>query len=331
MAPLPPLDSLSHAEKDALILALLARIEVLCARVAELEAKLGLPPKTPDNSSTPPSKGQKPSAPMKDKGEGKRKPRAGAHRPLHPNPTTRRDIRASACRHCGADVSLAPQFICEAYDHVEIPPIAPQVTRVSLLGGTCPCCDGKFKAEPPADPGGSPFGENLRALVIYLRFTQGIAFERLSTLLHDMLGLEISEGALVNMLEASRDAFAEQVSAIRARLLSGTSLQSDDACASARAIGGCGCSIIKTAPSSSARRRGPRASSPSFSGPFVLIIGFRIATAARWAGLARSIRSASPISFATRNTPSTAATTCSRPACGIFLAAPVALGEGASD
>ena len=229
MAPLPPLDSLSHAEKDALILALLARVEELCARVAELEAKLGLPPKTPDNSSTPPSKGQKASAPATGKSEGKRKPHAGAHRPLHPNPTTRRDIAASSCRHCGADVSQSPQIVCEAYDHVEIPPIAPQVTRVSLFGGTCPCCARKFKAEPPVDmPKGSPFGENLRALVIYLRFTQGIAFERLSTLLYDMLGLEISEGALVNMLEASRDAFAEQVGAIRAKLLSGTALQSDE-------------------------------------------------------------------------------------------------------
>jgi hypothetical protein len=51
-----------------MIAALLARIEALVARnaslvarVAELEAKLGLPPKTPDNSSVPPSKGQKPS------------------------------------------------------------------------------------------------------------------------------------------------------------------------------------------------------------------------------------------------------------------------------
>ena len=78
VAPLPPLDSLSHAEKDALILALLARVEELCAWVAELEAKLGLPPKTPDNSSTPPSKGQKASAPATGKSEGKRKPHAGS-------------------------------------------------------------------------------------------------------------------------------------------------------------------------------------------------------------------------------------------------------------
>jgi transposase len=102
-------------------------------------------------------------------------------------------------------------------------------TGVTLYGGDCPCCAGKFKTASPADmPKGSPFGENLRALVIYLRFTQGIAFERLAMLLSDILGLEFSEGALVNMLDASRDAFAAQCSAIRARLLSGTALQSDE-------------------------------------------------------------------------------------------------------
>ncbi len=129
MAPIPPLDSLNRAEKDALILALLARVEELCARVAEFEAefeaKLGLPQKTPDNLSAPLSKGQKPSAPARGKGDGKRKPHTGAHRPLHANPTARRDIAATSCRHCGADVSLAPQLVCEAYDRVEIPPIAP--------------------------------------------------------------------------------------------------------------------------------------------------------------------------------------------------------------
>ncbi|NEU15064.1 hypothetical protein G3T14_23800, partial [Methylobacterium sp. BTF04] len=70
-----PLACLS--DKDALIAALMERIEALVAqnaalmaenarltaRVAALEAKLGLPPKTPDNSSLPPSKGQKSSQP----------------------------------------------------------------------------------------------------------------------------------------------------------------------------------------------------------------------------------------------------------------------------
>jgi transposase len=228
------LDSLDRETLIRLVLAqaetivtLTKQCETLLTRVAELEAKLGLPPKTPDNSSTPPSKGQKPSADAAAKPKTKAHP--GAHRPLHPNPTTRRDIAANACQHCGADVSERPQIACEAYDHIEIPDIKPSVTRVTLFGGDCPCCAKRFKAPPPRDmPKGSPFGPNLRALVIYLRFTQGVAFERLATLLSDLLGLDISEGALVNILDASRDAFAAARSAIRARLLSGTALQSDE-------------------------------------------------------------------------------------------------------
>ena len=58
---LPDLSSLAHAEKDALIHALWAQVQALTARVAELEAWRGLPPKTPDNSSLPPSLGKKPN------------------------------------------------------------------------------------------------------------------------------------------------------------------------------------------------------------------------------------------------------------------------------
>ena len=217
-----------------MIAALLARIEALVAqnaslvaRVAELEAKLGLPPKTPDNSSIPPSKGQKPSEASTPR--GKAKPHAGAHRPLHPNPTSKRDVFASACRGCGADVSGVAQSLCEAYDRVEIPDIKPDVTRVTLHGGVCPCCARRFKAEPPEGlERGSPFGPNLRAFVIYLRSVQGIPLARLSHVLRDLFGLDISEGALVNIMDASRESFAMQTNLIKARLLAGTALASDE-------------------------------------------------------------------------------------------------------
>src|SRR5208283_1772611 len=121
-----------------------------------------------------------------------------------------------------ADVSGSPQEACEAYDRIEIPPVAPEITRVRLHGGVCPCCARRFKAEAPAglEPG-SPFGPNLRAFVIYLRFTQGVSFERLSRLMRDVFGLDISEGALVNILSAARKRFAAASAAIRAKLLSG--------------------------------------------------------------------------------------------------------------
>lgn len=70
---------LPTSDKDALIASLIAlnealtaevtRLSGLAARVMELEARLGLPPKTPGNSRVPPSKGQKPSEFVPSEGE----------------------------------------------------------------------------------------------------------------------------------------------------------------------------------------------------------------------------------------------------------------------
>jgi len=221
------LTSFSKEELITLIEALTKQIDVLTKRVAALEAELGKPSKTPDNSSLPPSQGHKASGESEPK--PKAKPHAGSHRPLHPNPTRRRDVLADHCEHCRADVSAVPQAAVYAYDRIEIPEIVPDVTRVALHGGVCPCCRHRFRAPPPAGLApGSPFGPNLRAFVLYLRFAQAIPFERLARLMSDLLGLEISEGALANMLEASGGTFARQASLIRDRLLSGTILQSDE-------------------------------------------------------------------------------------------------------
>jgi transposase len=248
-------DDLDSLDKEALIRLVLAQtdtiaaltrqLEMLTARLSRLETdnaslraenaalreKLKLPPKTPDNSSTPPSQGKKPSGDPAAIGEskGRRTTHPGAHRPLHPNPTSKRDVLAEHCPHCGTDVSGVAQTPVHAYDRIEVPEIKPNVTRVTLHGGLCPCCAERFTAAPPAglEPG-SPFGPNLRALAIYLRFSQAISFERLARLMSDLLGLKISEGALVNILADSRSAFARQQSLIRARLLGGSILQSDE-------------------------------------------------------------------------------------------------------
>ena len=251
---------LSAQDKDALIVQLLARLEALERENAALREKLNLPPKTPDNSSTPPAAGHKSNGETMHRPKGK--PHAGAHRPLHPNPSRCRAVPASQCQHCGANVSGVVQTPVHSYDRIEIPEIKPDVTRVTLLGGLCPCCAKPFKAAPPAglEPG-SPFGPNLRAFAIYLRFTQAISFERLSQLFSDLLGLEISEGALVNMLDDSKLAFARAASLIRARLLAGTILlRTRPVCASANGLGGPGYSITPRTPASS--------SIPTAAGPW---------------------------------------------------------------
>jgi transposase len=95
------------------IAALTRQVEILTARVGELEARLGQPPKTPGNSSTAPSRGQKASEQAAGSdSKSPRKAHPGAHRPLHPDPTTRRDMMASCCQHCGTNVSSVPQIDC---------------------------------------------------------------------------------------------------------------------------------------------------------------------------------------------------------------------------
>jgi transposase len=85
------LDSLSKKELIDLVLAMAEQITALQARVAELEAKLSEPPKTPDNSSLPPSQGQKANLPQ-GKTKQRRKGRKGSTRRLAGNPDHTRDI-----------------------------------------------------------------------------------------------------------------------------------------------------------------------------------------------------------------------------------------------
>ncbi len=95
MTELPDLSQLTHEEKDALIRALWAQVQALTVRGAELEARLGAPPKTPDNSSLPPSQGKKPNRAAKALRCGPRPGslgRMGGGRPLAETPDGHRQL-----------------------------------------------------------------------------------------------------------------------------------------------------------------------------------------------------------------------------------------------
>jgi transposase len=219
---LPDLNHLSHAEKDALIHALWAQVQSLTARVAVLEAKLGDPAKTPDNSSLPPSKGQKPNQPEKTRRTGPRQGslgRKGGGRPLSCDPDEKVTARPAACAHCQSALSEADQVLHGRYDKIDLPVVRPLVTRVERYAGCCPCCGGVTLAAIPARlEAGSPFSVNIVALAMYLRFTHAIGFRRLTQLFLHLYGLRISEGALDAMLQRAKPRFDNEVVAILARL-----------------------------------------------------------------------------------------------------------------
>jgi len=200
---------LKALSKDDLVALILAQqvqtetqavqISALTARIVELVARLDAPRKTPGNSSTPPSKGQKPSRPERPKKP--RRGRPGVTRALAAHPDRIIEATLAACPYCASALGPADQPDLHAYDHIDLPPISPVVTRINRHRGVCPCCRKRVAAPVPDgfEPG-SPFGPGLCALIIHLHVTQAIGFERLVGLLSEVFGLTLSQGAVANIL-----------------------------------------------------------------------------------------------------------------------------------
>src|SRR4029077_9015663 len=93
------LERLSKEELIAVVLALAAQVAALEKRGAELEGKLGQPPKTPDNSSVPPSQGKKPNC-AEERAAERRAGRPGSFRKLAEHPDRIVETLAPACPHC---------------------------------------------------------------------------------------------------------------------------------------------------------------------------------------------------------------------------------------
>src|SRR6195952_2255034 len=229
MTKLPDLSQLTHEEKDALIRALwaqvqalTAQVQTLMARVAELEAKLDVPPKTPDNSSLPPSRGKKTNRPEKGKRHGPRLGslgRMGGGRPLAEPPDETVIAKPVRCAHCQAALGEADHVLHGRYDKIDLPQVTPVVTRVERYAARCGCCGGTTLAPVPEglEPG-TPFSVGIVALAMYLRFVHAISYQRLSRLLLELFGLAISEGALDAAFRRGKLQVDADVARILARL-----------------------------------------------------------------------------------------------------------------
>ena len=243
---LPVATQLSHPEKDPLIAALTARlvladqriavqaahIAAQDARIAALEVRLNQltrPPKTPSNSSKPPSQGQKQDLPASATDRPPRKSRPGVGRTLHPNPDRTIERLLTTCPKCQAvfpDVLQTPQ---QVYERIELPPVRPDVTQIRLFGGRCACCGEWVTAEAPAGlEQGSPFGPSIAAMVVYLHYAQAIGMERLALLMNELFSLSISEGAISNILARAREPLLDATATIEKVVLASPVVCSDE-------------------------------------------------------------------------------------------------------
>jgi transposase len=209
-----------------------AQLAAAQARIGELEAELarrGGPPKTPQNSSTPPSKGWKRERPS---GEG-----AKRGRPVgHPGTSRRRAepdwvvlCQPTHCAACGHELAVGPQIRVGVSQVVELPPVQPVVFEAWRYAATCPHCGTTTAAAYPA--GFEPtrvFGPRLEAVWTYLHEYHHVGYARLAAIGRDLWRLAVSQGAMANALARVAQRLAPQAAAIREQVRASPVIGSDE-------------------------------------------------------------------------------------------------------
>ncbi len=205
-----------NALKQLSIDELVDLILALQARVRELEGRLNRPPKTSRNSSTPPSQDRKAKR-QKKKPRAKRGPKAGhtgtSRTKREPDITV--ELRVEQCAACGTDLRHVPQRVIGSSQVVELPPVRPVVIEALRCAVECPGCGQTQSADYPA--GLEPervFGPRLEASAHYLHLAHPLSYVRTQAILRDLLGLDISLGALVNVVKRASGTFHDAAQAI---------------------------------------------------------------------------------------------------------------------
>lgn len=102
------------------------------------------------------------------------------------------------CHDCGTPLAgIDPNPV--RHQVTELPAIAPEVTEYQLHALSCTCCGKSTRADLPAGVPTGAFGPRLTALVATLTAHYRLSKAKTRELLHDVLGIPISTGALSNL------------------------------------------------------------------------------------------------------------------------------------
>ena len=194
------LELLQHCqEQQQEIEHLRTQLTALATELASLRERIG---RSSRNSSKPPSSdgpGFKP--PERRKGSGRKRGAQPGHPGSGPEllPIERVDEvvehHPEACRRCGTLLQgIDPDPL--RHQVIEIPPITPVVIEHRLHRLVCSCCSTSTCASLPADVEPSRYGPRLSALVGLLGSAFPLSFSKTQALLAQLLGVEISRGAI---------------------------------------------------------------------------------------------------------------------------------------
>ncbi len=191
------------AAEAAARVALEHRVAALMKQVAELTEKLG---RNSGNSSSPPSsdspeqrrKRNDRNTPSGRK-RGGQKGHGGSHRELLPPEKVSEfvDLYPPECENCWKPLAQVPDAAAKRYQQTEFPPVEPHTTEWRRHAVKCLCCGYTTRAafDEKVIPQ-TPFGPRLMAIIALVTGIYHLSRRKAAGLLEDVLGVEISLGAL---------------------------------------------------------------------------------------------------------------------------------------
>jgi transposase len=197
-----------NEEQILIISELQAENEQLKARIAELEARLN---QHSQNSNQPPSMdGFRRPKSQRKKGErspGGQKGHKGHTLDWVETPDQVRVHTVSACEECGTSLEMVEPFKVERRQVHDIPLLQVLVTEHQAEQKTCPRCGRRTRAQfPPEVKYPVQYGQNLKALVVYLSIYQLLPYDRLCETFSDLFGRSMSKATLARTVsECSRN------------------------------------------------------------------------------------------------------------------------------
>ncbi|HEX3199749.1 MAG TPA: IS66 family transposase [Propionibacteriaceae bacterium] len=242
-------EALDGLSREELLDLLLRQVELVGQQQAELEeraaaierrdekiraleeelAQFRRPVKTPENSSVPPSRGQKANrAAGRHRKHGPKRGHSGVSR-RRSEPEMVVECRPSACNRCGEPLPQVGGRRVGRSQVTEVPPVEPVVIEAWQFAVTCPHCGTQtVGAYPPGLEPRRTFGPRIEALLSYLHERHHVSYERLVELSRDVLGLQISQGGVENALRRLVERARPTYAAIRKTVRASSVINSDE-------------------------------------------------------------------------------------------------------
>ena len=224
------LNHLSHAEKDAVIVALQEQVSRLQQMVLDLQARLNLNSR---NSSKPPaSDGLNKPAP-KSLRVGGQKPSGGQKG--HPGNTLRQVAEPdevvthgvpAQCPACEARLNMA--YVGESRQVFDLPTLGFKVTEHRAMQALCSCGQVHTASFPPGVEATVQYGPVAQAAMVHLNQNHAVPLQRTAALMKQLFGLPVSQATVHKAALVAQEILQPTVQAIAQATMAAAVVHADE-------------------------------------------------------------------------------------------------------